>query len=199
VSEVLLSDSITSSDRLGGEFDSSMMLPLVQPDVVVMVTEGLLPSMDQLLALLAAPLPSKFRLSASDGSTSNGHNLICPTTTYLEVSTFTSRGVQAVSAAKVKSQLSLLGLGSQLATTGLEGITAAAGMQVALQADVKALLHHLAHSMMRTVDIGRVVLALRLGSIAAHDAGLLIATTARTVQDATQAVKGLVEQLALVY
>jgi len=177
--------------------DSSLMLPLVQPDVVVMVTEGPLPSMDQLLALLAAPLPPGFRLSVSDCATSSGRNQICPATSYLEVSTFTSRGVQAVSAAKVKSQLSLLGLGSQLAATGLEATSA--NVQAALQADVKVLLHHLAHSMMRTVDVGRVVLALRLGSLSAYDAGLLIATTARTVQEATQAVKGLVDQLALVY
>eukprot|EP00775_Hariotina_reticulata_P013359 gene13359-13487_t len=197
-SEVLHADS-TSSDRTCGEFDSSLMLPLVQPDVVVVVTEGPLPSMDQLLALLAAPLPSKFRLSASDGTTSSGHNFICPATTYLEVSTFTSRGVQAVSAAKVKSQLSVLGLSSQLAATGLDKPTAAATVQAALQADMQVLLHHLAHSMMRAVDVGRVVLALRLGHMTASDAGLLIATTARSVQEATQAVKGLVDQLALVY
>jgi hypothetical protein len=186
-------------------FDALLLQPLVQPQVMVTVTSRALPSMDQTLALLAAPMPA--------GSTRRAPE------TYLEVSTFTSRGPQAISPHKVMFQLAVLGLPSKMADAGCLPAAAAAttampgGMGVdaqmqllrsvpaaTLAADVQVLLGHLAHNMRRSADVGRVVVCVRLdASVGASEPGLLIATTAGSKEQATTAVRGLVNQLALVY
>ncbi|WIA37481.1 hypothetical protein OEZ86_014397 [Tetradesmus obliquus] len=157
------------------------------------------------LALLAAPMPA--------GSTRKAPE------TYLEVSTFTSRGPQAISPHKVMFQLAVLGLPSKMADAGClpaaaaaaapgsMGVDAQAQMQMlrsvpaaTLAADLQALLGHLAHNMRRSADVGRVVVCVRLdASVGAGEPGLVIATTAGSKEQATAAVRGLVNQLALVY
>jgi hypothetical protein len=184
-------------------FDALLLQPLVQPQVMVTVTGRSLPSMEQTLALLAAPMPA--------GSTRRAPE------TYLEVSTFTSRGPQGISPHKVMFQLAVLGLPSKMAEGGCLPAAAAAAlpgsmgvdaqMQVlrsvpaaTLAADLQALLGHLAHNMRRRVDVGRVVVCVRLdAAVAAGEPGLVIATTAGSKEQATSAVRGLVNQLALVY
>lgn len=161
--------------------------------------------MEQTLALLAAPMPA--------GSTRKAPE------TYLEVSTFTSRGPQAISPHKVMFQLAVLGLPSKMADAGClpaaaaaaapgsMGVDAQAQMQMlrsvpaaTLAADLQALLGHLAHNMRRSADVGRVVVCVRLdASVGAGEPGLVIATTAGSKEQATAAVRGLVNQLALVY
>eukprot|EP00879_Flechtneria_rotunda_P004102 GHRR01004347.1.p1 GENE.GHRR01004347.1~~GHRR01004347.1.p1 ORF type:complete len:793 (+),score=335.48 GHRR01004347.1:335-2713(+) len=177
--------------------DALLLQPLVQPEMMVLVTPKVLPSMEQLLALLAAPLPVGAAMR--------------PAEAYLEVSTFTSKGPQAISPDKLMCQLAVLGIKSQIAEmrmgelpgckiTSLRagGARGMAGIEGAIVADLERLLRHLARNMRRVVDVGRVVLAMRLNAAVAEP-GLVIATTAATVQQATTAVKSLVDQLALVY
>lgn len=185
------------------------MQPLVQPEVVVMVTSERhkVPAMEQLLALLAAPLPDGAARRASD--------------VYREVSTFTSKGRQAISVQKVMCQLSVLGLKSSLAAVGVPcsmsslGGAAAAGpssalavyqllppQSAALLKDLQLLLNYLARNVRCAVDAGRVVIALHVPKEAGgaqDEPGLVIAATAGTLHEATYVVRCLVDQLALVY
>lgn len=166
-----------------------LLQPLVQPEVMMMVAPRPLPSMDQVLALLAAPMPA--------GTTRR------PAEAYLEVSTFTSRGPQAISLHKVMCQLAVLGLQCKSAEAGTSPAGAAVAEHAAaaaMAADLQLLLQHLGRNIRRAVDVGRVVMFLRLdGSTAAVDPGLIIAATSCSKAEATRAVRGLVDQLALVY
>jgi hypothetical protein len=188
---------------------ASYMQPLVQPEVVVIVTNERhkLPAMEQLLALLAAPLPHAAARRPSE--------------LYREVSTFTSKGRQAISMQKVMCQLSVLGLKSSLAGLGLsrsvgdlnDGVVTAPGsapdaqlMQqphaAALLTDLQLLLNYLARNIRCAVDAGRVVIALHVPDMvhgAQDKPGLVIAATAASLQEATSVVRSLVDQLALVY
>lgn len=204
-------NAVPSSCGLIGPAEDSaftaMMQPLVQPEVVVMVTSERckVPAMEQLLALLAAPLPAGAARRPSD--------------TYREVSTFTSKGRQAISAQKVMCQLSVLGLKSTLSGLGYTGPMSSLsgagrpGSPTALQqltpqqgaallADLQLLLNYLARNIRCAVDAGRIVIALHVPDAydaAADQPGLVIAATAGTLQEATSVVRSLVDQLALVY
>eukprot|EP00878_Enallax_costatus_P006245 GHUV01006548.1.p1 GENE.GHUV01006548.1~~GHUV01006548.1.p1 ORF type:complete len:939 (+),score=387.24 GHUV01006548.1:556-3372(+) len=193
----------------GESMYTTLMQPLVQPEVVVMVTSERckVPAMEQLLALLAAPLPMGAARRPSEA--------------YREVSTFTSKGRQAISAQKVMCQLSVLGLKSTLAGLGYTGpisglsgaVAGPPGSSSALQqlsphqaaallADLQLLLNYLARNIRCAVDAGRVVIALHVPDAfdaAQEEPGLVIAATAGTLQEATSVVRSLVDQLALVY
>lgn len=207
-------NAVSSSYAVGGgvcapratDGYAAYMQPLVQPEVVVIVTNERqkLPAMEQLLALLAAPLPAAAARRPSE--------------MYREVSTFTSKGKQAISLQKVMCQLSVLGLQSSLAGLGLsrplgsmsEGTVVAptASQQLqqphaaALLADLQLLLNYLARNIRCAVDAGRVVIALHVpdaADTALDKPGLVIAATAGSLQEATSVVRSLVDQLALVY
>lgn len=184
---------------------ASLLQSLVQPEVVVVVTQerAKVPAIEQLLALLAAPLPA--------GTARK------PAEAYREVSTFTSKGRQAVSAAKVMCRMGALGLRESAlarcprlfatATGGVSGPGSADGgvalqQQAALMADLQLLLSHLARSIRCSVDVGRVVIVLHVPGVDAvvpEEPGLVIATTAGSLHDATTVVKSLVDQLAVLY
>lgn len=178
---------------------TSPLLSSVMPEVVVRVSTGPLPSMHQLLALLAAPLPP-------------GH----PQGRYVEVSTFTSKGRQSICSAKLAQQLSLRGVAPHTGVTlgalgdaplGLTpgampapGGSGAAAAQEALVKDVEVLLGQLCWGVKGQPGVGRVVVCMRLGAgMAPEETSLVLACTGASGPAASAAVHGLVEQLALVY
>lgn len=188
-----------------GEAVPDMHAHTWQPQDVVVVTSGPVPTEGQVLALLGAPLPAEF-----DPVT--GTHLPRPSCT--EVVLFKGMGPQALSRHMVAQQLQHWGLPSRLAAgSGHLGPGGSGLLSSSLQPDgsarqdCEAFLGHLigtARRELAAAGLGRVVVVLRVDqegsslTTALSDVGLVVAVSAHTKAAAQDAVVWMADQIAAV-
>lgn len=165
-----------------------MYAHMCQPQDMAVVTQRGVPSNEQVLALLAAPLPGDFALGS------------CARQQYTEVMLYTEKGPHVVDPSALAQQLQQWGSQSALASTaGPHSCSSTHGQ--ALRGDVEKYLLLLMGSLRRTVDLGRLVIVLRVGgdgdSSAASrgEVGLIIAASASNKAAAEGAVMRLLDSM----
>ena len=192
---------------------SQMLATMCQPRDMVVLTRNAVPSSDQMLALLAAPLPGDFAPASS-----------AYTHRYTEVALYTEKGPYSVSGHLLAQQLQQRGLPSRLAAalpapgTVMDGRGSNSGLQLgaeaAVSSDVETMLLHCMGSVRRSADIGRMVVVLRLGGAlpeggggpsggafnasSSSEAGFVIAASAGRKSLAEEAVLWVLQQLETV-
>lgn len=166
---------------------SQMLATMCQPRDMVVVTRNAVPSSDQMLALLGAPLPGDFGPASSGCSSLRTHQ-------YTEVALYTERGPYSVATHLLAQQLQQRGLPSRLAAAlpasvvmmgpgcgssidGGSGVDTTTTLQAgghvgaAVSSDLETLMLHCMGVVRRSADIGRMVVVLRLGAAAGGGGG----------------------------
>lgn len=166
---------------------------MCQPRDMVVITHTAVPSNEQILALLAAPLPGAY-----------GPGTAACRQQYTEVTLYTEKGQHPVAAGQLSQQLQKHRLFSSLAALTESEATSASSFQEALKNDLKAFLSQLLDAARHTMDLGRLVAVWRLdpddaGSAALDsDVGLIIAASATSKSKAEAAVMWLLNSMEAV-
>jgi hypothetical protein len=166
---------------------------MCQPRDVVVITQAAVPSNEQILALLAAPLPGAYGPVAA----------VCRQQ-YTEVTLYTEKGQHPVAAVQLSQQLQKQRLFSSLAAFAESAASSASSFQEALRSDLQAFLLQLLEAARHTMDLGRLVAVWRLdadgaGSTALDsDVGLIIAASATSKAKAEAAVMWLLHSIEAV-
>jgi hypothetical protein len=159
----------------------------------VVITQVAVPSNEQILALLAAPLPGAYGPAAA----------VCKQQ-YTEVTLYTEKGRHPVAAGQLSHQLQKQRLFSSLAAVAEFGASTASSFQEALRSDLQAFLSQLLAAARHSMDLGRLVAVWRLDAVGAgstaidNDVGLIIAASATSKAKAEAAVMWLLNSMEAV-
>jgi len=191
--------AVAAQQGLCGPHDGlDMFAPMCQPRDVVVVTRATVPSQDQILALLAAPLPREPRVTAAP-RTANQQQQQC-----MEVSLYKENGPHPLLPEELVKQLQQRGLPSKLAAARASGtLSDRASYHSCLKEDLETFLMHLSAKARCSPVIGRVVIVLRVGgeggggvlSFGQSKTGLIIAASSSDKMVAESMVMGLLGEM----